>query len=94
MPSGEPSVDRTSLPARVPAGADAGVRGSGGLPDRARVVVVPLMPISFLGPGDAGRQQAGGAQPPPLPAKYADPNQSGLTYDVTAGDQKHDLPLD
>jgi len=40
MPSGEPSVDRTSLPAQVPAGADAGVRGSAGLPDRARVVVV------------------------------------------------------
>jgi hypothetical protein len=61
---------------------------------RARVVVVPLMQITFLGPGDAGRQKSGGDQPPPLPAKYADPNKSGLTYDVTAGDQKHDFPLD
>lgn len=40
MPSGEASADRTSLPARVPALADAGVRGSTSLPDRARVLVV------------------------------------------------------
>src|SRR5258708_27867354 len=40
MPSGEPSVDRASLPARRPAAAGAGNRDSSGLPDRARVVVV------------------------------------------------------
>jgi glycine cleavage system aminomethyltransferase T/glycine/D-amino acid oxidase-like deaminating enzyme len=40
MPSGEPSVDRTSLPARVPTLADSGTRGSASLPERARVVVV------------------------------------------------------
>ena len=40
MPSGEPSVDRASLPARVPAVAGAENRDSSSLPDRARVVVV------------------------------------------------------
>jgi hypothetical protein len=27
------------------------------------------------------------------PPRYADPNQSGLSYTVTAGTQKHDIPL-
>jgi glycine cleavage system aminomethyltransferase T/glycine/D-amino acid oxidase-like deaminating enzyme len=40
MRSGEPSVDPASLPARVPALADAHARGSTSLPERARVVVV------------------------------------------------------
>jgi hypothetical protein len=30
----------------------------------------------------------------PIPAKYANPAASGLTYKVTSGSQKHDIPLD
>ena len=34
------------------------------------------------------------AKPPTVPVKYADADQSGLTWDVAPGDQTHDISLD
>jgi hypothetical protein len=33
------------------------------------------------------------AKVPPIPGKYADPGQSGLTYQVHSGQQTHDVEL-
>lgn len=37
--------------------------------------------------------QGGRLAPPPLPAKYANPDESGLTYTVESGRQSHDIDL-
>ncbi len=61
----------------------------------ARVTVAAPMDISLLGPG--GKKTAigsGEAKPMQLPVNLGDPEKSGLTYDVIAGDQKKDFALD
>ncbi len=46
------------------------------------------------GPKDVDKVKAAVAdRETKLPSKYADPNQSGLTYTVTNGPQQHDIDL-
>jgi hypothetical protein len=62
---------------------------------KAKIAVVMPMPIAFKSgdlPG-AGKP----AEPlkvPTLPAKYADPEKSGLTFEVNTGSNTHDVKLD
>jgi hypothetical protein len=85
---------------------DAGNRAASGaiLPDgsyavakvtvgRARIAVVAPMDIPFQGLDERGGKGAPTATAP-LPAKYNDPEQSGLTCDVLGGDQKYDISLE
>jgi hypothetical protein len=61
----------------------------------ARITVTVPVSIGFR--GAEGAKPAGGppaAKAPPVPAKYGDAEKSGLTYDVQAGGQKHDVTLD
>jgi hypothetical protein len=45
-------------------------------------------------PADYGKvKTAQSKSDAPIPPKYADPNQSGLTYTVTQGSQQHDIVL-
>src|SRR4051812_47169973 len=57
---------------------------------KARIAVVMPMPIAL--PGEAKAVSL--RQVSPVPTKYADPEQSGLTCEVTGGNQTHDLQLD
>ena len=58
---------------------------------------IPNVPVGDVkivveGPGKSSDPNA----PPStvvVPAKYADPDKSGLTYTVKAGDNKHDIEL-
>lgn len=61
---------------------------------RAKVVVIAPMAINFQGPAGLGSAAPAPAKSVPLPAKYADPAQSGLTLEVRPGNQKHDVPLE
>jgi hypothetical protein len=68
----------------------------------ARISVETIEPPG--GGGKKGPQQStvtvDGAPPPPpgkyvaIPARYKNPDQSGLTYTVVRGRQIHDIPLD
>jgi hypothetical protein len=57
----------------------------------ARITVVAPLNIEFPGMGGA---KTGEPKPQPLPPKYGDPEQSGLTLDVHTGSQTKDIPLD
>jgi hypothetical protein len=61
---------------------------------RARVTVVAPMAIEFKGIGGGEAALPGAPKPSPVPARYADPENSGLTLEVTEGDQTHDFPLE
>jgi hypothetical protein len=65
---------------------------------RAKIAVILPMNIPFAGLDGAGA--GGGGMPPgapkgPAPApKYSDPDKSGLTCDVTTGEQTYNISLD
>jgi hypothetical protein len=61
---------------------------------QAKIAVFSPMAIGFKGLGGTMEPVAGAAPPIPLPAKYNDPNQSGLTCDVRSVNQNHDVSLD
>jgi hypothetical protein len=67
---------------------------------RARITVIAPMDIKFPGmavggmPGAPGDPKPAAGSGVTLPAKYNDPDQSGLTCDVKSPDQKHDVKLD
>jgi hypothetical protein len=54
-----------------------------------KITVSVPMNISFM-----GDRPPPGPKAPPLPAKYIDPEKSGLDFEVKAGDQVHDFNLD
>jgi hypothetical protein len=63
---------------------------------QVRITVVPPLDIPFRPMQEAGgRPTSPGStpRPVPLPPKYADPAQSGLTCEVQAGNQEHDVNL-
>lgn len=72
-------------------------------PGKVRIAVSPPVTASAMPRGmkmDPGKMGAptGPAAPtttkaPPFPEQYKDPDKSGLTYDVTKGQQQHDIPL-
>jgi hypothetical protein len=62
---------------------------------KAKIAVMMPMPISFRGadlPG--GTKQGETTKVPSLPPKYADPEQSGLTFEVKSGSNQHEVKLD
>lgn len=54
-----------------------------------RVTVAAPMPIYMV-----GDKPPPGPKPPILPAKYADPEKSGLGWEVQSGAQTHDFNLE
>jgi hypothetical protein len=61
----------------------------------AKIAIVMPMDIPFMGfggPAPAKTPEPG--KVPTLPAKYADREQSGLTCEVKAGNNTHDVKLD
>jgi hypothetical protein len=62
---------------------------------QARVTVSAPMNINFAGADGKGKTVSADAKnAPQLPAKYSDPEKSGITYDVTSGDQTKEFALD
>jgi len=68
----------------------------------ARIAILMPMNISFKGvavPGEkppkdgVAPKEAAPSNLPTLPAKYGNPDQSGLTYEVKTGSHTHDIPL-
>ena len=62
----------------------------------ARITVAVPMAIGFQGPGTSdgkGDLPAVVKQTPSIPARYYDPDKSGLTCEVVRGDQTHDFDL-
>jgi hypothetical protein len=57
---------------------------------QARVTVAAPMDIKFGGKAISGDANV---KPMNLPAKYSDPEKSGLTYDVTAGENQKNFEL-
>jgi hypothetical protein len=59
---------------------------------QARVTITPL--INMGGMTMSTGTPTPQAPPPALPPKFNDPDKSGLTYDVTVGDQTKDFNLE
>jgi hypothetical protein len=64
-----------------------------------KVKIAVLMPLAipFKGmdmPAVGGKQPTESIKVPTLPPRFADPEQSGLSYEVTAGNNMHDVKLD
>jgi hypothetical protein len=55
------------------------------------VKITVMTPMAIFMPGD---KPPPGPPPPTLPAKYADPEKSGLNWEVKPGTQTHDFNLD
>jgi hypothetical protein len=60
---------------------------------RARIAVTTPMAIEFKAQG-AGDVLPNAPKPPAIPPRYGDPEKSGLTCDVTEGDQTHPVTLE
>jgi hypothetical protein len=56
----------------------------------AKITVAVPLPIVFVGPGST----TPAPKAPPVPARYADSERSGLTLDVVRGDQTHPIELE
>src|SRR5262249_17810057 len=62
---------------------------------KAKIAIVMPMDIPFMAFGGAPPPKtAESGKVPPVPPKYADREQSGLTYEVKAGNNTHDIKLD
>jgi hypothetical protein len=61
---------------------------------RARIAVATPMDIPFKGMNEGVKMDMGAPKPSPIPDRYADADKSGLTCEVTAPEQKHDVSLD
>jgi hypothetical protein len=61
---------------------------------KARVVILTPLPIVFKGvQGTGGEKLGGDKKTPKIPAKYSDPEKSGLTYEVKGGSQTKDFAI-
>ena len=56
-----------------------------------KTTAVPFMPKDAASPPGGGPKQSG--KYVPIPAKYGDPAQSGLTYRIVSGEQVYDIEL-
>ncbi len=91
--------DSTNKPRSSPIDANGGYALKDVATGKARIAVFAPMDIPFDSTGTG--LKGGGVAPKPaaatavtLPAKYNDPDKSGLTCDVKTIDQKHEVKLD
>jgi hypothetical protein len=75
-----------NTPPPVSGGGRGGPPGGGGPPPG-------VLPPGVPNPYDRGNPEDYTKMDQRDVAKYKDPDKSGLTYDVTAGGQEHDIPL-
>lgn len=61
---------------------------------QARIAVATPMDIPFKKINEDVKMDVAAPKPSPIPVKYADADKSGLTCEVTAPDQKHDVTMD